>query len=96
MFPTSEHPNFGFYCVGVGSAVPFSILMIDGIPDLHVTGAGSGGQFFSRYTYEPVGDDGALFDAAEGEAVDGYRRIDNITDEALAWTSLPINRRSSS
>jgi predicted helicase len=83
IFPTVEHPNHGFYYVGAGSAVPFSVLMIDSIPDLHVTGAGSGGQFFSRFTYEKVEDDDALFHAAEGEIVDGYRRIDNITDGAL-------------
>jgi predicted helicase len=57
--------------------------MIDSTPDFHVTGAGSGGQFYPRYTYEVVQDDGALFDASVGEVVDGYRRIDNITDEAL-------------
>ena len=84
MFPTRRHPNYGFYYVGAGSAVPFSVLMIDTIPDLHVTGAGSGGQFFSRHTYEAIDDDGALFGVAKGEVIDGYRRIDNITDEALA------------
>ncbi|MBC7595393.1 MAG: damage-inducible protein, partial [Kineosporiaceae bacterium] len=41
-------------------------------------------QFFSRYIYEAVAEDRSLFDAAEGEVVDGYRRIDNITDQALA------------
>jgi len=42
LFPTSQHPNVGFYYVGAGSAVPFSVVMLDSIPDLHVTGAGSG------------------------------------------------------
>jgi len=83
MFPTSLHPNYGFYYVGTGSAVPFSVVMIDAVPDRHVTGAGSGGSTFSRWTYEPVDEDGALFEAADGDVVDGYRRVDNITDEAL-------------
>ncbi|WP_458115985.1 type ISP restriction/modification enzyme [Arthrobacter sp. D2-10] len=45
MFPTPYHQNYGFYVVGSGSAVPFSVFMLDEIPNLHVTGAGSGGQF---------------------------------------------------
>ncbi|WIE64913.1 DEAD/DEAH box helicase family protein [Curtobacterium sp. MCLR17_036] len=74
----SGQRNHGFYYVGAGSAVPFSVLMIDAIPDLHVTGAGSGGQFFPRYVYdvEPQGGTFALFD--------GPQRRDNITDAALA------------
>ena len=86
-FPSLTHRNIGIYQVGAGSAVPFSVLMLNVLPDLHVTGAGSGGQFFARWRYEKVdGGDGMLaFDAvAHTEVVDGYRRVDNITDEALA------------
>lgn len=85
MFPTRHHINVGFYQVGNGSAVPFSALMLKHLPDLHVTGAGSGGQFFPRWTYRRVEDDGTL-DLSDGADVDewGYRRIDNITDEILA------------
>jgi predicted helicase len=54
MFPTPRHKNLGFYIVGVGSDVPFSTIMLDIVPNLHVTGAGSGGQFFPRWTYERV------------------------------------------
>ena len=82
LFPTREHANVGFYQVGAGSAVPFSVLMLDSIPDLHVTGAGSGGQFFARWRYVKVEDEGTfLIDV--GDTVGGYRRVDNITDEAL-------------
>ncbi|MCT1456746.1 DEAD/DEAH box helicase family protein [Kocuria rhizophila] len=94
MFPTPEHENYGFYVVGMGSAVPFSVLALDQIPDLHVTGAGSGGQFFPRYTYEPLDTpagneeptelDLGLGGGESGVVVDGYRRIDNVTDETLA------------
>ncbi|WP_425979987.1 DEAD/DEAH box helicase [Streptomyces albidoflavus] len=80
MFPTREHGNVGFYNVGSGSAVPFSVIMIDSLPDLHVTGAGSGGQFFPRYTYRELGNGDDLFAAVEGS---GYERVDNITDAAL-------------
>lgn len=78
-----SHPNVGIYQVGAGSAVPFSALMLDGVPDLHVTGAGSGGQFFARWTWDPVDDD-SLDLGDEGQIVDGYRRVDNISDAALA------------
>ncbi|MDK4208677.1 DEAD/DEAH box helicase [Corynebacterium accolens] len=95
MFPTSEHSNIGFYQVGNGSAVPFSVIATSLLPDLHVTGAGSGGQFFTRFTWTPVdAEDGGLFGEGNvvkqgeasvygqvGEVVDGYVRVDNITDE---------------
>ncbi|WP_268891864.1 type ISP restriction/modification enzyme [Actinomyces sp. zg328] len=53
-FPTPAHDNLGFYIVGSGSDVPFSSLVTDVVPNLHVTGAGSGGQFFPRWTWEKV------------------------------------------
>lgn len=88
LFPTSRHENVGFYSVGAGSAVPFSVIMIDGLPDLHVTGAGSGGQFFPRWTYQKVeafSDAHLNLHAEDDSEVDeyGYRRIDNITDDIL-------------
>ena len=87
LFPTAAHGNGGFYQVGAGSAVPFSVLALSNMPDLHVTGAGSGGQFFARWRYEAVdSEDGTLELGTESdgdEVVDGYRKIDNITDEAL-------------
>ncbi|WP_102159412.1 DEAD/DEAH box helicase [Zhihengliuella halotolerans] len=81
-WPTQAAENYGFYQVGAGSAVPFSVLMTDALPDLHVTGAGSGGQFFPRYTYAPVVES-EFFEADASSAVPGYTRIDNITDSTL-------------
>ncbi|MFJ7775054.1 DEAD/DEAH box helicase [Streptomyces yangpuensis] len=81
MFPTPERENLGIYNVGNGSAVPFSVLMLDAVPDLHVTGAGSGGQFFPRFTYRELGGEDDLFAAAHEET--GYQRVDNVTDAAL-------------
>ena len=81
MFPTAGQENLGFYYVGMGSAVPFSVLMLNTLPDLHVTGAGSGGQFFPRYTYEPRGGDTELDIFGDS---DPYTRVDNVTDEILA------------
>lgn len=81
LFPRPEQPNIGFYCVGMGSAVPFSVLMLDTLPNLHVTGAGSGGQFFSRYTYRPTDEQPTLGSDDSGSP---SIRVDNITDAILA------------
>ncbi|MFD3380638.1 MULTISPECIES: DEAD/DEAH box helicase [unclassified Streptomyces] len=83
LFPTPEHENLGFYSVGNGSAVPFSVLMLGCLPDLHVTGAGSGGQFFPRYTYRELAVEGG-FDFGEEDGSAAYERVDNITDATLA------------
>ena len=56
-FPSPQSSNLGIYNVGMGSGVPFSVLMTDVLPDLHVTGAGSGGQFFPRWTYARIDDE---------------------------------------
>ncbi|QCR53701.1 damage-inducible protein [Brachybacterium sp. SGAir0954] len=78
-FPTAKHDNYGFYVTGVGSDKAFSVLASRLVPDLALWGS-SNGQFFPRYRWEPV-DDGTLSLDVDGEAVDGYRRVDNITDE---------------
>lgn len=83
IYPTSKVNNYGFYVVGMSSAVPFSVFATDLIPDLHLTGAGSGGQFFPRYTYAAVDEDAQEQLFVEDCIVDGYRRIDNVTDRAL-------------
>ena len=94
MFPTSEHRNIGFYVVNPGSAKPFSALATDLIPDLAMWGSNAG-QYFPRFTWAAVSaDDGGLFGEGSvakqgeasiygsiGEVVDGYVRVDNITDE---------------
>ncbi|GAA5157185.1 DEAD/DEAH box helicase [Ornithinimicrobium tianjinense] len=82
-FPTARHSNIGFYAVNPGSSKPFSVLATDSIPDLALYGSNAG-QFFARWRYEAVEDGGLLsLDSDDGEIIDGYRRIDNITDDAL-------------
>ncbi|WP_372503488.1 type ISP restriction/modification enzyme [Curtobacterium flaccumfaciens] len=76
MFANGQQ-NLGFYQVGMGSAVPFSVLMTNTLPDLHVTGAGSNGQIFPRYVYDLEEGDGAF------SMFDGPQRRDNVTDTAL-------------
>lgn len=87
VFPTPHHTNIGIYQVGSGSVVPFSALVMEKIPERHVTGAGSGGQFFPRWTYEKAcREEGQIDFGAAANDIDewGYRRVDNITDPILA------------
>ncbi|MCT1430931.1 DEAD/DEAH box helicase family protein [Brachybacterium muris] len=77
LFPTPKHENFGFYMTGVSSHHEFSVLGTRRLPDLHTLDTG---QFFPRYTWEPL-PDGELDLGLAGDIVDGYRRVDNITDE---------------
>ncbi|MEU5552842.1 DEAD/DEAH box helicase [Micromonospora sp. NPDC047793] len=81
IFPTPECENFGFYITGPGADEPFSVLMFDGIPNLHAVGTRSMGPLFPRYTYREIDMGDGLFAATE-EAV-RYDRVDNITDAAL-------------
>ena len=89
MFPTSQHENYGFYLTGVGSHYDFTLIAVDAIPDLHLLDTG---QFFPRYTYEPVDQatetrgelDLGLESGESDVVVEGYRRIDNVSDDALA------------
>ncbi|WP_313502386.1 DEAD/DEAH box helicase [Corynebacterium variabile] len=87
MFPTPQHKNIGFYVVGAGSDKPFALFATTDIPDLAFWGSSSG-QFFPRWTYEKSEPDNSTleFSAASSDKdvdADGYRRIDNITDEIL-------------
>ena len=98
MFPTPQQSNIGFYIPAVSSAArEFNSIATDLLPDLCLSGSGSG-QFFTRFTWTPAeADDGGLFGEGGvfkqgeasiygkvGEVVDGYVRVDNITDEILA------------
>ncbi|HAT1171800.1 DEAD/DEAH box helicase [Corynebacterium striatum] len=93
MFPTPLHANFGYYVVNPGSAKPFASIATDLIPDLAMWGSNAG-QFFPRWTWETVkapegeldfgmGASESSAPGTEGEILDGYRRVDNITDEIL-------------
>lgn len=94
MFPEVGMENYGFYVVAAGAGHTFSLLAADTIVDLALWGSGSG-QFFPRFTYEKLaeglgeGEAQAAFDLGGGKptsdtVVNGYRRLDNISDDALA------------
>ena len=79
-FPTAQHDNYGFYLLGLGASKDFSTFGIRHVPDLNFYGS-EGGQFFPRFRWEPAEDEGTIAFDLGGEVVEGYRRIDNITDE---------------
>jgi len=84
--PTRQHFNVGIAVSSDGRKESPPLLVRD-LPDLNVTWSS---QVFPRYTWEPASTpDGALnLDALAtsdtDEIVDGYRRVDNITDATLA------------
>ena len=53
-FPTPGHDNVGFYVVGTGALKPFALLLSNHVLDLNFYGS-EGGQFFPRWTWEPLG-----------------------------------------
>ncbi|MFJ9393189.1 DEAD/DEAH box helicase [Nocardioides sp. NPDC101246] len=79
MFPASGR-NLGFALTGPASHYDFCLLVAMHHPDRHLLDTGT---YYSRWRYEQVEDSGWLDLGGEGEVVDGYRKIDNITDEAL-------------
>jgi predicted helicase len=81
-FPTSTHPNMGFYTLAPGSPTNFSVFMVDHVPEHVLFGAGNPGQFFARWSYDPVATEGGL-DLGVNVSNDGYKRTDNITNDAL-------------
>ncbi|MBU8578056.1 DEAD/DEAH box helicase [Brevibacterium luteolum] len=79
VFPTAQHDNHGFYVNGIAAGNPFACLATRAVPCLDLFG--KGGQFFPRYRWEPATDEGTIAFDLGGEVVDGYRRVDNITDD---------------
>jgi predicted helicase len=80
-FDPPAGPNWGVYVVGRNSAIDFSAIATEEVPNLHLTGAGSGGQFFPRFTFRAV--ENAGLDIFGDQDESGYERIDNVTDEIL-------------
>ena len=76
IFPTKDSENRAIYVPGVGSTKPFSVLMVDSMPDLHFLAFG---QCFPRYRFKHGFDNqpNLLDDTSE------FHRVDNITDTAL-------------
>ena len=93
VFPTPKHRNSGIVVTGPATHYEFGVLATDLLPNLHTLDTG---QYFPRFTWESVeAEDGGLFGGGAvvkhggevsvygeiGEVVDGYVRVDNVTDE---------------
>ena len=77
IFPIADTENRAICVPGIGSTKPFSVFMVDIIPDLNFESAGT--QCFPRYRYEQVNEkQRELFDNTPV-----LRQIDNITDTTL-------------
>ncbi|WP_144707542.1 DEAD/DEAH box helicase [Dermacoccus nishinomiyaensis] len=83
-FPVPNVDNLGIVTMGPRDVALPAVQMLDCVPDTALFGYAT--QFVPRYRYEKVdADEGmlSLGTSAAHDVVDGYRRIDNITDEAL-------------
>ncbi|MDR1393605.1 MAG: DEAD/DEAH box helicase family protein [Bifidobacteriaceae bacterium] len=102
-FPSPALRNSGFTLTGVSSHYEFCAIATDRVPNLHLLDSG---QFFPRWRWEPVADSDEraarpegtqgelrLETGADGIVQSGYRRIDNITDAALADYRRAYGRR---
>ncbi|RRD05025.1 helicase [Arachnia propionica] len=84
IFPAPDVPNIGFQVISPHAQAHFSVLAAEDLVDCATFVITS--QFFPRWTYEPGpkrAESEMLFNL-DADLVGGYRRIDNITDEALA------------
>lgn len=86
-FPTPLARNCSIYITPAATSKPFTALMTTVVPDLNLYGS-EGGQALARFRYESAEvEEGTLDFGGFGddvEVVDGYRKIDNITDDALS------------
>ncbi|MFG1740256.1 DEAD/DEAH box helicase [Micromonospora chalcea] len=82
LFPTARHPNIGIEVMVPRAESTAAVAAIAGMPDLNFFTYAA--QFFPRWHYKKVEDSGMLaIPAGDEEIIDGYRKIDNITDDAL-------------
>ncbi len=75
IFPSADTENYAICVPGIGSTRPFSALVVDRMPDLHLVAFG---QCFPRYRHERRSDQPSL--PGMGPEPE---RIDNISDAAL-------------
>ena len=76
MFPAADSANCAICVSGVGSTKPFSVLVVDTLPDLELI---SKGQYFPRYRFQRRNERQAELLVDSGS----LERVDNITDTAL-------------
>jgi predicted helicase len=80
VFPPANLYNYGIYLTTPSSHFEFCCLMTDVLPSLHLLDTG---ELYPRWSYEA--DESEALDLSGGEAqvIDGFQRVDNITDSVL-------------
>lgn len=81
LFPSGAASNVALVVIGPRVEATPAVLAVNAMPDLSFFSYGA--HAFARWQYEHIDDSGMLDLSDDSEAVDGYRKIDNITDEAL-------------
>ncbi len=76
IFPAFDSENRAIFVPGVGSTKPFSVLVVDSMPDLHFVAFG---QCFPRYRYRQPADAQRALPGHEQK----LERVDNISNRAL-------------
>lgn len=82
VMPTASTDNHSIVLTSAGSHDPFSVVCTDRLVNHHTLDTC---MTFPRWTWDPVAPDEGTLDLGgsdDGEVVDGYRRIDNINEEA--------------
>lgn len=83
-FPSPKHRNLVIFATGIGASKPFSALVADCVPNLHLHDTG---QCFPLYWYEKLDESAKpqseMFGAFATPDADGYIRRDAIADWAL-------------
>jgi len=93
-WPDAGASNIALAVPGVSSHSPFCALHLHAAPDRHAIDTG---QFFPRWIYEHVEGSGMLDLGGGGEVVNGFRKVDNVTDQAVkrfqaAYPREPITK----
>jgi predicted helicase len=90
IFPDASAENIAIVLHGPGEVLPFTVLMTDALPNIHLL---HGGQCFPLYLYDDIEDDGVQLEAPQhvlfGDSASSIpsaarKRRDAITDEGLA------------
>jgi predicted helicase len=89
LFPTPRHDNVAISLNASDTRKAFGAIVTDVVANLALSDPG---QCFPLYYYEPADSDGTLF--ADGEAIEGYRRHDAITDATLARYQATYGRET--
>ncbi len=94
IFPASNRSTPGIVVMGPRSEADPAVLMVDNMPDLAMFTYAT--QFFPRWTYAAADDDQPELSASPSDELDGYIRVDNITNSTLDRIGKAVGDESTS